>query len=218
MTEEYSTYQKFTDILIAEEIAEELKANGIEYSLVNNLHSYVNVFGFNPIDFPIALNLKSGDFRKADIILDKFYKKEIENVNKDYYLFEFSDQELHEIILNPYDWGHFDYQLAKHLLQKKGEEISDSVIQKLKDDRVSELSIHEKVSIAKLVFGYIFSILMPIAAIIIGITIVYNRKLLPNGEFFYIHSKAERNQGTYILVVSIAWSLIVVFAMSYQRN
>ena len=218
MSEEYSLYQKFTDIDIAEEIAKELKYNGIEYSLVNNLHSYVNIVGYNPIDFPIALNLKSGDFPKADLVLDKFYKKEIENIDKDYYLFEFSDQELHEIILNPYDWGHFDYQLAKHILQEKGEEISDSDIQKLKDDRVNELSTHEKVSTAKLVCGYILSILMPIAAIIIGITIVYNRKLLPNGQKFYIHSKAERNHGTYILVISIAWSLIVVFATSYQRN
>src|SRR4051812_30412646 len=104
MPEAFHIFQKFTDIEIAKEFASELEKAGILYILQNNNKSSVGNFEINTIDFGVAINLKSEDFPKADKILENYYKNEIENVENDYYLFQFSDDELHEIILKPFEW------------------------------------------------------------------------------------------------------------------
>jgi ABC-type transport system substrate-binding protein len=211
MPEEYNLYQKFTDIAAAEEMARLLKDNGIDYHLQDNLHSYVSVVGYNPVDFAVSLNLKADDFAKADKVLDTYYGDAIKNTDKDYYLFEFTNSELHEIISNPYEWGHFDYQLAKQILKEKGQVVSDKDIRFLKDAKIKELSKLEKVSLGKLVAGYILSVLFPFGGIFIGITIVYNRNTLPNGQKFYVHTADERRHGQIIISISIIWVCVILF-------
>ena len=65
----------------------------------------------------------------------------------------------------------------------------------LKNAKIDALSQKKKVNSIKLIAGYILSILVPVAAIIIGMTIVYNRNVLPNGQKFYIHTEKERDHG-----------------------
>jgi len=218
MPEEFVLYQKFTDTTIAEEIAAVLKDNGIEGHLQNNLHAYVNIVGYNPIDFAIGLNLKPADFPAADKILETYYAQLIEKADKDYYLFDFTNEELHDIIANPYDWGQFDYQLAKHILKAKGEDISDAHVQEMKKAKIDALSEKKKLSQVKLISGYILSILVPVAAIIIGITIIYNRTVLPNGQKFYIHTEKERAHGKRMIVISLVWMFIALVINSYRAD
>lgn len=111
MTEEYVIYQKFTDLQTAEAIALELTNNGIQNKLVNNVHAYVNFIGYNPIDFAVAINIMPQDIPAADKILETWYRPIVDNIEPDYYLFNFTIAELKEIIAKPYEWGLMDYQL-----------------------------------------------------------------------------------------------------------
>ena len=210
MTEDFYVFQKFTDVDIANEFGEELKKNGIEYFIEHNNKSSVGNFEINTIDFDVAINLRSEDFPKADKVLEDYYKKEAENVANDHYLFEFSDKELHEIISNPFDWGHFDYQLAKKILKDRGEEITEDSIKKIKDDTLLKLSKIEPVSEFKLICGYILSIVFPLGGFIIGYNIINNKKILPNGQVFFLHSDRDRKHGTRILTISIMWFFILL--------
>src|SRR5882762_8223486 len=117
---EYASYRQFTDRESAEEITALLTENNIEYRLQDNLHYYVKAIAAHQIDFAVILNIKTDDFPKADKILEVYYSKEIDDVDKSYYLFDFTDEELKEIISNPYDWGNSDFQLAKKILKEKG--------------------------------------------------------------------------------------------------
>ena len=218
MPEEFVLYQKFTDTSIAEEIAAVLKKNGIDGHLQNNLHSYVNIVGYTPVDFAIGLNLKPADFPRADMILEDYYSTLIEKVDADYYLFDFTDEELRDIIANPYDWGQFDYQLAKNILKEKGEDVTDAHVQEMKKAKITALSQKKKVNPIKLISGYVLSILAPFVAIIIGMTIIYNRNVLPNGQKFYIHSEKERGHGRKIVIISLVWMLIVLFVNFYRSD
>jgi len=216
MAEEFVLYHKFTDTAVAEDIAAELKEHGIDCHLQNNLHSYLTVVGAASIDFAIGLNLRPQDFPRADAILDYYCLQAVREIDKGYYLFEFTDAELREIINNPYDWGQFDYQLAKHILKEKGEEVSDTHVQQMKQKKISDLSQQEKVNPIKLVAGYILALIIPVAAIVIGITILYNRTVLPNGEKFYIHSKKERMHGKRMITISMVW-MVIIFLWNFYK-
>jgi hypothetical protein len=60
------------------------------------------------------------DFAVAQRELEKYYRAQIAHAEDDYYLFEFSDAELNEILSKPDEWGDFDYQLAQQLLRERG--------------------------------------------------------------------------------------------------
>jgi hypothetical protein len=210
MEEAYHIFQKFTGIEIANDFAKELDRNGIKYLIQENKKSSVGNFEIGTVDFDVAINLRSEDFPKADKILSAYYEKEIEHVDKDYYLFQFTDSELHDIIAHPFEWGHFDYQLAKKLLKDKGETISDDSVVKIKEATIAGLSKTEAASNFKIVAGYILSIIFPFIGIYIGLSIMNNKKILPNGQVFYLHPANDRKRGEQILTISIMWIFILL--------
>src|SRR4051812_25126344 len=99
--EEFITYRKFIDTESAEEVCDLLRTNEIEYRLLDSSHAYVKFAGYSQIDPGIIINIQSTDFEKADKVLDSYYLKQIETVDKSHYIFEFYDDELKEIIKNP---------------------------------------------------------------------------------------------------------------------
>lgn len=212
--EDYITYKKFTDLDSAEEVCELLRNNKIGYHLLDSSHSYVKFAGYSEIDPGILINIQSEDFAKADVILDSYYFKEIEKVDKTHYIFEFSDDELKEILKNPYDWGSLDFQLAKKLLKDKGFEYSESYIEDRKSERIRKLSEVRKVSTYKLVIGYIFTILLPALSLIIGLLIINTRNVLPNGQKLNAYRDIDRIHGKIMVAISIIWAAIIVFRLS----
>lgn len=210
MAEDYIVLQKFTDTESAEAIAEILSANGVAYRLQDNNHSYVKVYGYHPIDFAVALQIKQEDFVKAELILEKYYAGLISNINKDHYVFEMTNEELQEIIAKPFDWGRLDFQLAKQLLKERGAPVSDAYIENIKAHEIAALQQKEKAGTVKIITGYILALIIPIFAVFIGISIKYNRKILPNGERFYIHPESDRKHGLNIMIISIAWLVIFI--------
>ena len=212
MTEAFYIFQKFTDIEIANEFAKELEKNGIKYLIQENNKSSVGNFEIGNVDFDVAINLRSEDFPKADKILEAYYQPAVESVDKDYYLFQFTDAELHEIISHPFEWGHFDYQLTKKILKDKGETISEEKVAEMKQATIAKLSRTENISDSNIISGYILSIFFPIAGIFIGLNIINNKKILPNGEVLYIHNARDRKRGEQILTISIIWTFIILLA------
>ncbi len=210
MSIEFVSYRKFTDRESAEEITALLTENNIEYHLQDNLHYYVKAIAAHQIDFAVTLNIKTDDFPKADKILEAYYSKEIENVDKSYYLFDFSIEELKEIISNPYDWGNFDFQLAKRILKEKGIEYSDSYYESKKAEKIDELTRIKKIPVYKLIIGYALAIVFPPGGFIYGFLIVNNRNILPDGQKFYLHSEADRKQGKIIIWISALWTFLIV--------
>lgn len=210
MTNDYILYQKFADVELAEDFAAELAANGIAYKLEDNNHAYVKLVGYNTIDIAIGLNIQAKDFTKADAILEQYYDKQVSHIDSAYHLFSYSDAELQDIITHPYDWGKFDYQLAKHILNERGVEISNAIIHTIKAEQVQAQSVKQKANVFKIICGYILAILFPIAAYFVAISITYNRKILPNGEKFYINTDSDRKHGD-IIIITATITLIIFF-------
>ena len=107
------------------------------------------------------------------------------------------------------------HQLAKKILKDKGEIISDETVSKMKEDTIAQLSKTEAVSTSKIIAGYILSIIFPFAGIYIGMSILNNKKILPNGQLFYIHDARDRKRGDQILTLSIMWIFIIVLIMIF---
>jgi hypothetical protein len=240
MSTEYILYQKFVDLNAAEDFVVELKANQIDYKLHNHYRDAVEIFGQHSIDFPISLNLKSEDFDRVNVLLDQYYETKLLEVDSSYHLYEFNDDELNSVILNPYEWGRFDYLLAKRILEDRGKFMSDEELTEIK--RVKMMAIQKTVpeKKIKILLSYLSSVmvfslffftesfsnyftllLFPLFSLVMSITIRYNRITLPDGKFFYVNTPKDRIHGNYILVLSVISILVIFYQFllaSYNMN
>ena len=139
MQEELLTFQKFKDIDIANDIAEKLKVANIHFEIEDDEKFFDPTFAKNPMQNEIRIKLKSIDFLKANEVLDDYYKSQTDNIDKDYYLFSFTDQELLEILTKADEWGRLDNQLAQKILKERGKEINPEELEILTNKRINEL-------------------------------------------------------------------------------
>ena len=212
MTETFLTFQKFNNIELAKATAEVLESNGIAYELENYQTFFDPSYANNKVDLDIALKIQPAEFKKARQVLEDTYAAGLESTEADYYLFEFSDSELIEIITKPDEWGPFDYQLAQKILRDRGKEINPEVAELLRERRLDELKKPEKKGGAWVPFGYFLAIFGSIIGLIVGWTFYYLRKTLPNGERVYAYDEPIRKHGKRILIISfvgvIIWTII----------
>lgn len=120
MNESFLTFKKFKDPELAKVISDQLKQNNIEFLLEDNPKFFDPTFANNAFDPYIFIKIKPEDFTKATEALEEYYEMSLNHVESDYYLFEFTDDELFEIISKPDEWGPFDYQLSKKILSDRG--------------------------------------------------------------------------------------------------
>lgn len=208
MTEEFITFEKFNHKDSANELIKLIEKKNIEYFLENNSLSFDPTFANNGFGTEYCLKIKKKDFDRVNEILFEKSEKEINEIEKDYYLFTFSDDELIEVISKSDEWNAFDVSLAKKLLNEKGIDISSERIEKIKEQRLLELSKPEKNHVGFLIFGYISALFGGLWAFFIGWHLLTYKKTLPDGNRIYAYSKDDRKHGNRILITGIIFFVL----------
>lgn len=201
MTEEYITFKRFNDQDSASELGDFFKEKKLEYLLEDNSLSFDPTFANNGFGKEFCIKLKKSDFEKGKAFLNEKAEQEIVEIDKDYYLLSFTDKELLELIAASDEWSQFDVSLAKKLLQDRGKEITPDALEKIKNDRISELSKPEEGQTTYIIIGYITAVLGGFLGIFIGWHLLTFKKTLPNGNRVYAYSDNDRKQGNRILIL-----------------
>ena len=203
MDQEYLRFKLFTDKAAAEDFAEVLKQNNIDYHIDEDALSFDPSFAHDPLARDYVIAIKQPDFKVASLAYDEYFARQLGAVPDDYYLLQFSDEELLEILAKPDEWGAFDYQLAQELLRKKGVEITKEKTERLKLDRYYALAQPEGEAVKNIVGYYIVSIFFFPTGWIIGWTWGYSKKQMPDGNRVYAYNEKVRGHGKAILLISI---------------
>jgi hypothetical protein len=203
MQDGYEAFQKLHSVEQANDVGEILKKAGIEYHVVQDKPFFDISFAFNKTDPDVNLVIRQSDFLKARETLQDYYESRLESVDKDYYLFQFTDKELTEIIQKPDEWGSFDYELAKHILHERGIDITEDLESTIMEKRLEELSMPENISRGWIILGYVCAFFGGFAGIIIGWILAYYTKKLPNGVRVFVYNSTARKHGKVIFCISI---------------
>ena len=213
MEEEYSIFKKYPTLEQASELKEILDKEGIESVLGDNIPPVDVTFSGSTLQHEFEVRIKPSDFGKAEYLLEKQAENLIDQVDKDYYLFDFTDEELYEILLKSDEWNEFDYTLAQKILSQRGKPIDKALLNSLKNERIKQLAKPEEKQRSWIVAGYIFALLGGILGIIIGYFLWNAKKTLPNGEKVYSYSETDRKHGKYIFIISV---IIFPFASIFR--
>lgn len=217
-TEPFLTFQKFNDHGAASELGTLLNENKIEYLLEDCSASFDPSFANSSLAKEFRIKLKKMDFEKADNLLQSISLNQIETVDKDYYLFDFTDNELIEIITKRDEWGQLDFLLAQKLLKERGKEIKPEVVELLIKQRIDELAKPEEHQKTWIYAGYITALLSGFLGFFIGWHLLTHKKTLPNGDRVYSYSKSDRKHGNRILIIGaiffVLWLTLRILTMN----
>lgn len=203
MEEKQSIFRKFSTLEQANDLKELLEKNGIEVVLADNVAPYDVTFSGNKLHDEIEVRLKLSDFKKAQEILVKNAEVLIDQIDKDYYLFTFENEELFDILLKPDEWSSLDYSLAKKILTQRGKSIDEDLLKSLKNERIKNLAKPEGSQRTWIMAGYLFVLLGGLIGILIGYSLKTSKKTLPNGEKVYSYSENDRKHGKYIFYLGL---------------
>jgi len=200
----YATIRKYPHVELANDIIQTLTANEISYKLIDNSPSVNITFSGDTLQNEVELKIKQSDFETVNKLLDKEAKSNLDQVEQDYYLFDFSDEELFEIILKHDEWSALDYQLAKRILEQRGNSVNEQLISNLKKQRIQDLSKPESSQIVWVTFGYISAILGGLIGMFIGWYLWSFKKTLPDGQKVNAYSARDQKHGKAIFFIGIA--------------
>lgn len=214
-----SVFRKSNDKYVIEEIALVLDRHSIVYKIIDNEKDFVPSFISDPGRIQYQLLISDIDFEIANKAIQDYYANEV-IIPEGYYLLDYSNKELNEILFKKDEWNEFDYEAAKKILTERGEKISDDEIKIINNIRLESLKHdYENPKEVKnyITFGYIFAIIGFILSLAwgsvmfvsyaIAIAIIRLKKQLPNGKRVYYFNEKDRNHGKRILWLSIAFTI-----------
>ena len=212
------TYKTFNDPELVRQLAILFEEHSIEYETEDDSKIFDASFSFNPATRCIAVNIKQEDFEKANQLLSEISRSEINSISKDHYLFNFSDEELLDIIKKPDEWSPLDFELSKNILRDRKIEIRPNKIQELRKERIVELSRPETDKSNNDLLACLFilsgTILLTLAprpvyfvfnmfGIMMAALLFQSKKTLPDGQRVFRYAEADRKQGRFIFILGI---------------
>ena len=119
MIEEYLRFKLFPDKPTAEDFAEVLKQNNIDYKIEEDSLVFDASFANHPLARDYVIAVKQSDFKSASIAYDDYFARRLNDVPADYYLLQFSADELLDILAKPDEWVLLITSLRKHYSKKE---------------------------------------------------------------------------------------------------
>lgn len=214
MTDELLTFKRFQTAAEAKELAGLLSSKGIPAEVEDASPTFDVTFAGNEFQNQFNVKIPKQDFSRASLLLEEHYAVDLQNLPPDYYLLDFSDDELFDILANPDEWSPLDYNLARQLLAARGKQVDEEVLQALKRRRIRELAKPEERQHSWVAAGYLLALLGGLLSVFIGWYLMSHKKTLPNGERTYAHLPEDRNHGFYILLLGAVMFLVFLFLQS----
>ena len=202
MSDNFTSFRKYPDASQAKGLEQFLKDNNIECLYIDNSPRLGTAFG-GEMQKEYEIQIQQPDFEKATLLLEELAKEEVNQLPDDYYLLEFTDDELIDVVVKKDEWNEFDYLLAIRLLKERGKTIDEEHISALNKKRIEDLAKPEKDQTAWIVAGYAFALMGGLLGLITGYVIWTADKTLPNGQKVYTYSKRDRKHGKRIVIVSL---------------
>jgi hypothetical protein len=203
MDNQYSIFRKFSTLNQAKDMQMFLNENEIETILADNAPPVDITFTGNTSQSEFEIRIKQSDFEKALNILEKGAENLIDEVERDYYLFDFANEELYDVLLKADEWNEFDYVLSQKILTERGEDINEALLKSLKQQRITDLAKPEGGQNVWIIAGYIFSFVAGFFGLIIGYFLWTQKKTLPDGQRIFCYKESDRKHGKYIFYIGL---------------
>jgi hypothetical protein len=208
--EEFILLKKFNTPEEASTVIELLEKNDIEFQIEKDDAIQETVFIGNTFESEMHIKVKPEDMESAQQLLQELVEINAESLDKDYYLLNFTDTELTEILQKPDEWSYNDYLWAQEILKQRGKGVDLAILEDWKKQRLVLLSQPEKISGNYIFSAYLFCLLGGIVGLLMGLHLQNANKTLPNHQKVLTYDENSRKQGNAIKWTGVFFLLIWV--------
>jgi uncharacterized membrane protein YidH (DUF202 family) len=126
---------------------------------------------------------------------------------KDYYLFQFTNEKLYNVLVEGDEWGELDQFLAEKLLIERGVTIDKTALASAQAARETEPT--ERISTAMLMSSVILCLFCGFIPLIMGLNYYFSTKQAKNGGSYYTYDAYSRKMG--LIMAAISSCVVGVF-------
>jgi hypothetical protein len=215
----FRDFQSFASAEAAQPLLAALEQRGIATitSFDNGQVAFDPSFANNKLTSKFIVQLSLADFERASQVLADLDKDALSQANPNHYLFNFSDEELFDLLLKPDEWSSFDVALASQLLRKRGRDISPDTLKLLRQHRVAKLAQPDEDHSIWVRSGYASALLGGLIGFFIGYHLYTHRNQLPDGRRVYAYSPKDRVHGVRIMVLGAVMLVLYVGLRVWQE-
>jgi hypothetical protein len=211
--QQFSTIKKFEDEFSFQNFTEILKKNNIPFE-TESFRDRINPVTMVRLNPEFQVKVPIDKFDSVNEILERLADEDIDKIDRSYFMFDFSNEELIDVLEKPDEWASLNVQLSKKILKERGIVIDEERLNLMKKSRIKELQKPEENPKINLWMGYISSFLGGILGIFIGWDLMNSMKILPNGEKFFSYDENNRSHGFKMVVIGLVmlvfWVLLSV--------
>jgi hypothetical protein len=204
-TAAFVIFRKFHNLQEAKEMEILLRDHDFACELQDLSSRFDASFAYNPTDKQFGVLLRQEDFDGVNTLLETISEQEILHLPVDYYLYNFSTQELLEVVIKSDEWNPLDIALAKKLLAHQGIDLDAAAVEQLKQKRLQELSLPDQDPVPAIVLGYVLALFGGLLGTAIGLALWFTKKRLPNGQKILAYSEKTRRHGLIISLIGLCW-------------
>lgn len=203
MSDTFVTFKKYPQAFLAADVEKLFVSNGIS-CVVKQASSGLdsNFAGELLKDYEVQINPE--DFERAEQLLEAQFTDSLEDIPADYYLLEFTDEELYDVVVTKDEWNEFDYLLAKKMLRERGKPIDETLEKQLRSERINKLAQPEESG----TMG---------GGIIAGYAVYNAKKTLPDGRVVPAYKEADRQKAKSRFVIGVVVLVLAVLLAIVRR-
>jgi hypothetical protein len=209
--QEFITFQKLESQEDAENVIAILQEAGIAVQFETVATPVDVTFTGNAQPAEVIIKIHPDDFEKANEALELQARTVVVEYPDDHYIFNFTDDELMEVVQKEDEWSVEDFILAQKLLKERGKEVTEDQLHSFRKQRIEEFRKPVKGETGWIVFGFLTAFLGGLLGIIIGMIHYRMKKTDPTGHRFYAYDEPTRKSGRIMAIIGVAgfigWAL-----------
>jgi hypothetical protein len=206
---EFLTFSKFYTKEETEAFAALLDSNNILFDAERLTAQLDNIYLGEDSEPRYLVKVQKEDFGKVESLMKGEMEKQIDDVPANYYLFQFSNEELTDVMRKPDEWNYFDQLLARKLLLQRNVEVSSitegSVFMQ------EDLYVPARIETGWLIFAYLMAVLVPFAGIPLGLLMCKGQRTLKDGTKMPLFDNWTYKQGWILFGIGVLRTLQYFF-------
>ena len=202
-------YKSFESVEIAQLLTELLDESNTYYEL-HNSEGKIEDFDSSQPQGIIEVWIAEDQFDYIDDLIEEKVNSELDTVADDYFIFEFSNDELRNVLINAHEWSPIDLALANKLLKERGEPFEKEELHKIREEKIAESALSRDISKGRKVTGLIVALLFPLIGIITALIYLLATKEDLSGKKVPKYGEPTKKHGKIVITIALFGTVLLI--------
>ncbi|WEK36340.1 MAG: hypothetical protein P0Y53_02405 [Candidatus Pseudobacter hemicellulosilyticus] len=211
---EQLTYARFHTREDARLLLDVLSKLAIPYTVEEAAPILDKIYVGEQLDPMIAVKIPADQFERVNKAMIEAARPLLDELNPDYYLFSFSEQELKDVLSHPDEWNYLDQALAEKLLREQQITFEPAEIRPIAVKAIAPM----RLALPWIVVGYLLSIYYFPVGVFLYLGTRFAKRTLADGARIPMFDEYTRRHAFYMLVVNLLVISYFVARIVWLRN